>query len=191
METNFIREYYNALPKRECEKLIHFFEATVNSGNIYVSKGEVDNGGGVNRADEAIYLEKVSLEINEKINEIVGACWEKYLEEFPFLSDFAVASHTSKMQKTKPRGGFHTWHWEHKGTNHQYRNRMATWTLYLTGHEDEGETEFLAHGLKVKPEAGKFCIFPADYTAVHRGNPVYSKNKYIITGWYEYHDTGA
>lgn len=187
METSFIREYHNALPKRECEKLINFFENTVNSGNVSINYGAEDNGGGVNRVDEAIFLERVSSEINSKISNIVGSCWEAYIKEFSFLSNHTVISYSNKMQKTPPMGGFHQWHWEHNG-NHQNRNRMAVWTLYLTDHKDEGETEFLAHGLKVKPEAGKFCIFPADYTAVHRGNPVYSKDKYIITGWYEYHE---
>lgn len=187
METNFIRQYSNVISKRECEKLINFFNSTINSGLVSISYGAQDNGGGKKRTDEAIFLERVSAEITDSITEVVRTCWEKYIQEFQFLSDQAVISYANKMQKTPPMGGFHQWHWEHN-SHFMNRNRMAVWTLYLTDHEDEGETEFLAHGLKVRPEAGKFCIFPADYTAVHRGNPVYSKDKYIITGWYEYHD---
>ena len=185
--TNFIKEYHNAISVKECEKLINFFDNQIASGNVMLSQGEVDNGGGINRKDTAIFLDQVSSQINSGINKIVETCWHKYVDDFPFLMKTAVVSYASKMQKTPPHGGFHTWHWEHNG-EHTFRNRLATWTLYLTDHEDEGETEFLAHGLKVKAEAGKFCIFPADYTAVHRGNPVYSKPKYIITGWYEYNN---
>ena len=189
METSFIREYPGVLTGLECENLITFFESALVQDNIFVSNGAQDNGGGINRSDTAIYLERVSTETNEKVFDVVRRCWEQYVTEFKFLQNTGVVSYTSKMQKTPPMGGFHSWHWEHNYAPHDIsnRNRLAVWTLYLTTHEDEGETEFLAHGLKVKPEAGKFCIFPADYTAVHRGNPVYKKNKYIVTGWYEYH----
>ena len=187
METNFIRQYRSTLSHKECEKIIRFFEDTVAAGFSFVGDGSTENGGSERRVDSSIYLEKTSNEITKKINEIVVNCWGAYVTEFPFLKDYNVASYTLKMQKTPRMGGFHMWHWEHGGGT-DFRNRMAVWTLYLTDHEDEGETEFLAHGLKVKPEVGKFCIFPADYTAVHRGNPVYSKPKYIITGWYEYND---
>ena len=50
--------------------------------------------------------------------------------------------------------------------------------------DGEGETEFLWQGLRVKPKAGTVCIFPASFTHTHRGNPVYSCDKYIATGWY-------
>jgi hypothetical protein len=29
-------------------------------------------------------------------------------------------------------------------------------------------------------------IFPAAFTHTHRGNPVYSKDKYIATGWFNF-----
>ena len=185
IETNFIREYKNAFDSQDCLSLIDFFDATLSNGSIAIAKGAEDTDGGHMRYDETIYLEKTKCNLINKITHCVETCWLKYSEEFPFLQKQGIISYTQKMQKTKPMGGFHNWHWEHNSLG-MNRNRMAVWTLYLTDHEDEGETEFLAHGLKVKPEKGKFCIFPADYTAVHRGNPVYSKDKYIVTGWYEY-----
>ena len=50
----------------------------------------------------------------------------------------------------------------------------------------EGETEFIWQKLRVQPEAGKCLIWPTQFTHTHRGNPVYSTNKYIATGWYTY-----
>jgi len=89
-----------------------------------------------------------------------------------------------KVQKTPPKGGFHTWHCEHVSHNNSaYRN--LTWTLYLNDIPDgEGETEFLEYGVKVQPKKGLLCFFPAAWSHVHRGNPVYSCDKYIATGWY-------
>lgn len=187
METNFIKEYPDTLTKQECVKVINRFEELRCIFPSFEADGSTDQGGGIIRSDTALYLSRTDADLHNFVTEKVGHCWGKYIEEFRFLQGKKVISYESKMQKTEPMGGFHMWHWEHGG-KHEYRNRMAVWTLYLTDHEDEGETEFLAHGLKVKPEAGKFCIFPADYTAVHRGNPVYSKPKYIVTGWYEYND---
>ena len=64
-------------------------------------------------------------------------------------------------------------------------HRILAWTLYLNDiPEGEGETEFLWQATKVKPKAGLLCIFPASFTHTHRGNPVYSTNKYIATGWF-------
>lgn len=184
---SFIREYPNAVSRKDCAYLIDYFERYLSDGSAFVHNGNEDNNGGANRVDQAIFLNQVDNNCAGIANKAVEGCWKDYIDEFKFLDTVSVASYQCKMQKTPPMGGFHSWHWEHAGLN-GFRNRMAVWTLYLTDHEDEGETEFLAHGLKVKPEAGKFCIFPADYTAVHRGNPVYSKPKYIVTGWYEYND---
>lgn len=189
METSFIREYKNAISKEFCDEIIDAFSKSEDSGKHYVSNGAVDNGGGHRRADLALYLDRIDGDLNSRLNEVVGQCWREYLTEFKFLQNTKVISYACKVQKTMPMGGFHVWHWEHAGdpTNLSFRNRLAVWTLYLTDHENEGETEFLAHGLKVAAEAGKFCIFPADYTGVHRGNPVYKDTKYIVTGWYEYY----
>jgi len=49
---------------------------------------------------------------------------------------------------------------------------------------DALDTEFLWQGLRVQPKAGTVSIFPASFTHTHRGNPVYSCDKYIATGWY-------
>jgi hypothetical protein len=49
---------------------------------------------------------------------------------------------------------------------------------------NEAESEFLYQAVKIQPEVGKLCIFPAAPTHVHRGLTVYTKPKYILTGWF-------
>ena len=88
-----------------------------------------------------------------------------------------------KLQKTPPKGGYHVWHCEADRVPHA--NRVLAWTVYLNDiPSGEGETEFLWQGLRVQPKAGTVSIFPASFTHTHRGNPVYSCDKYIATGWY-------
>ena len=49
--------------------------------------------------------------------------------------------------------------------------------------DGEAETEFLYQKRRIKPEQGMMCIFPAGLTHVHRGNTVFTQDKYILTGW--------
>jgi hypothetical protein len=110
-------------------------------------------------------------------------CINLYAEEFWTVKNMKASSLEIKLQKTPPRGGYHVWHCEigNKTTS----DRVLVWTLYLNDIPDgEGETEFLWQGLRVKPKAGTVSIFPPAFTHTHRGNPVYSCNKYIATGWY-------
>jgi hypothetical protein len=48
----------------------------------------------------------------------------------------------------------------------------------------EGETEFIYQAIKVPPTQGSLLIWPASFSHVHRGLTVYSKPKYIVTGWF-------
>jgi hypothetical protein len=58
--------------------------------------------------------------------------------------------------------------------------------LYLNTIESGGETEFLHQRLKFKPNQGDFLLWPAGYTHTHRGDPPFSGDKYILTGWVEF-----
>jgi hypothetical protein len=50
--------------------------------------------------------------------------------------------------------------------------------------EGEAETEFYYQKLRITPKAGTVVLWPAAYTHVHRGNIVFSQNKYVVTGWF-------
>ena len=57
--------------------------------------------------------------------------------------------------------------------------------IYLNDVPDgEGETEFLYQRRRIKPTKGTVVIFPAGYTHVHKGNTMFTTDKYILTGWY-------
>ena len=89
-----------------------------------------------------------------------------------------------KVQKTEPKGGFHKWHTE-QGVGRSSNARCLVWMIYLNDlPEGEGTTEFLEFGLKLQPKQGMLVLWPAGWTHTHRGNPVYTQNKYIATGWY-------
>ena len=91
-------------------------------------------------------------------------------------------SYAVKAQKTPPQGGYHEWHYEN--ASFTAASRELVWTMYLnTMPEGEAETEFLYQRRRIKPECGMVVIWPAGLTHVHKGNTVFTEDKYILTGW--------
>lgn len=96
-----------------------------------------------------------------------------------------------KLQKTPVEGGYHRWHCEagyDPGDHSAIWRRALAWMLYLNDVDDGGETEFVYQHLRVKPKRGLLVVWPAGWTHTHRGNPPYSNDKYIATGWVGYPD---
>lgn len=180
----FIGIYENVLDENTSKNVIQLFENDL--------KNKVDNSGDkqflrdkMERYDYQKFYDSSdkSNEISSIINNALDKCINLYAEEFWIVKQLKATSTRIKLQKTPPRGGYHVWHCE-QGALEQ-ADRVLVWTIYLNDIPDgEGETEFLWQGLRVKPKAGTVCIFPASFTHTHRGNPVYSCDKYIATGWY-------
>lgn len=148
----------------------------------WMMDGAVDNGTR-NRKDHAFDFYALNNPLCEEVHSLLHTYLQKYVDKHPSFGMHAHASHICKVQKTPPKGGFHQWHME-QGLNHD-SFRTLVWTLYLNDMPDgEGETEFLEFGQKVQPKKGRLCFFPAAFTHLHRGNAVYSHDKYIATGWY-------
>jgi hypothetical protein len=82
-------------------------------------------------------------------------------------------------------GGYPYWHCEHypRDPGAESLHRTLLWTVYLNDGFEEGETEFLYQGRKVKPKAGSLLIAPAAFTHTHRGNRPQRGDKYIATSW--------
>jgi len=146
--------------------------------------GAQSNGGAVNRVDFAWNFRATNEPLNIEMHNILSESLVPYGDKYASFRNYMCASQDMKVQKTPPKGGFHTWHSEHSPhDNAPYR--VLTWTLYLNDIPDgEGETEFLEYGIKIQPKKGLLSFFPAGWQHTHRGNPVYSCDKYIATGWY-------
>jgi len=180
----FIGTYENVLSQENCKNVIELFEEDLKN-KIDVSGEHQFSKDKMQRHDfSKIYL---SDELDNKIVETVNQALEKsitlYSDEFWIVRQLKATSLMIKLQKTPPKGGYHVWHCEQD--NIKVADRVLSWTIYLNDiPSGEGETEFLWQGLRVQPKAGTVSIFPASFTHTHRGNPVYSCNKYIATGWY-------
>lgn len=185
---DFIGIYENALNKENCNFVIQEFEKhiSINPSSIVNNKNQFDNEE-MGRLDFALFAEKVLVDVSKIINETLNDCLNCYVQEFFSLKQVKARSETVKLQRTPPKGGYHFWHSEVNCRKDM--DRVLTWIIYLNDIPDgEGETEFLWQGIRVKPKAGTCVIWPAQFTHPHRGNPVYSCDKYIATGWYTYID---
>lgn len=183
---DFIGNFEGALSKEQCNFIITKFEeiyatnpsSIVNNINQFTTQE-------LGRKDYAIFAQGLLPDVSKIINECLDTCMSFYSEEYFSLKQVVARSEIIKIQRTPPRGGYHVWHSE--ALNRNSMDRVLTWILYLNDiPEGEGETEFLWQGVRVKPKAGTCTIWPAHFTHPHRGNPVYSCDKYIATGWYKY-----
>ena len=195
METPTFIESYQTEQYRLCDSIINRLEQVLGSrfnGNSaddnvddsYIMIGSETNGSSVNRTDFSVDFSAIQEPLAVDMHTLLNQYIKLYAEKYVGFASQVCFSEKMKVQKTPPKGGFHTWHCEHVSHNNSaYRN--LTWTLYLNDIPDgEGETEFLEYGVKVQPKKGLLCFFPASWTHIHRGNPVYSCDKYIATGWY-------
>jgi hypothetical protein len=185
---DFIGIYENALSKEDCDFIIQEFEKHVSTNPSCINNGEQQfNNQEMGRMDFSVYAEEFMVNVCVLINECLNKCLTLYTNEFFSLKSVRARSEVVKLQRTPPRGGYHVWHSE--VSSRENMNRVLTWVVYLNDvPEGEGETEFLWQGIRVKPKAGTCVIWPAHFTHPHRGNPVYSCDKYIATGWYTYID---
>jgi len=189
METpNFI-ECYQTEEYDFCDRAIARLEELLDSKDNpeiagHYMNGSVTNEGVVFRQDHSFNLKHLKDPLNEEMHGILRKYVPMYAEKHMGFARQPCMSESMKLQKTPPMGGFHMWHCEHgRGDSADHRN--LTWTLYLNDiPEGEGETEFIEYGYKLQPQKGLLVFFPAGWTHTHRGNPVYSCDKYIATGWY-------
>ena len=184
----FIQSYNNLASDDYCNRMVARFEELANNSSLIQTSlnSGTEQYGAKNRKDLSIFFSEQhnnSLDLQEETNKILDEGLKLYMEQYPSLgSCHNFYSHIVKVQRTPPKGGFHIWHCERGPTD---MGRCLVWTIYLNDVPDgEGETEFLEYGVKIKPKKGTVCFFPADWTHSHRGNAVYTHNKYIATGWY-------
>jgi len=189
---NHIAIFDNIVNEELCDEIIEWFEEiderVIKSpeerafkDNMSVRDGRTTNGQG-NRKDISYFADTEEAPFEHALRNAVNDCAKEYIIEYPNLGEYNLSNRMLKIQKTPPHGGYHIWHHEH---SYNFFSRILVWTLYLNDiPEGEGETEFLYQGLKVNPKKGRVCLFPSAFTHLHRGNPPYTCDKYIATGWF-------
>lgn len=196
-----IYRIHNLVSKEFCTDVIDLFEKSSfkQKGASYVEKNGVVTKTNTNTSkkstDISIYAgfdkeaeeagEPMWREVVQYINYKLENAIDSYMDEHPILDrvqKFDIEGYN--IQRYLPGEGFYNWHCENSGYNFG-KDRIFAWMIYLNDVE-AGGTEFQAQNHIEKAEAGKFLIWPAGWTHVHRGQISQTETKYIITGWHRY-----
>jgi len=192
---DFIETYKGALNDSICDQLIDYYE-----NNMDRAQERTDFQKSLNIHDMSLQLvydvkEPGTIKLLKEIDDVLWNCFSLYKKKYErsatLIHDTGIINSvvkSFKIQKTLPGEGYMHWHSEKMydivpGAADSYR-RFLVYTIYLNDINDGGETEFYYEKKKVKPEKGKVCLFPADFSYVHRGYPPKSETKYILTGWF-------
>lgn len=180
--TDHILEVSKALPSVFCLELIDWFEYKISSGGSKIhSSCEGDNDQWLNGKKFSSYTDKFGPIVDKQLQKI----YELYTEEILFRPNInfkeTLAFH--KLQKHSPEGGFRKWHCENPLNVSNQLFRHTVWMYYLNTVENGG-TNFYKPNRTIESAEGKLVLFPAHHTHIHQTQIGYTKNKYIITGWF-------
>lgn len=89
---------------------------------------------------------------------------------------------TNLIQRYQPGMGYPAPHFEKTDILRLFDLRELVWMIYLNDVPDGG-TEFVFQKRTISAERGKFLMWPAAWTHVHRGVVSKTHEKVIATGW--------
>lgn len=181
---DFIGVWKNFFPAQLCDQAISKIDKIFeNSAVVNSETGKKQfKHGKMGRHDFACVLNDYDVKLSNVVNDYLKCCLASYCREYDQLLSVKLMSYAVKAQRTPPGGGYHEWHYEN--ASYMSSNRELVWTIYLNDMpEGEAETEFLYQRRRIRPQRGMVCVFPAGLTHVHKGNTVFTEDKYILTGW--------
>jgi prolyl 4-hydroxylase len=185
---NFIMGFYLE-DTSICDKLISYHNSAETSPGIIVGR-KGSNAKNSHKKSTDCYLNVKDNIFQEYSKNCLQPATEEYIKKYPWSNMYFpwTVIETINIQHYKPGEGFYEWHTERIGSNVPGCNRHLVFMTYLNDVTDGGETEFGHQQLKVSARKGLTLIWPADWTFTHRGVTSHTQEKYIITGWYSYHE---
>lgn len=192
---NFIYVQDKALDDSICDRLIEYFE---KSTHLHTS-GFFSNSEGLKTVNPHI---KDSTDISFNLNSMTDFTWYTLIEKACFTLTKEITEYKKhyfelddnvntwkiypiiNMQRYLPGQGYKSLHCECAGKDWTDIKRILAWMIYLND-VDDGGTEFLRFG-KIEAKKGRYVIWPAYWTHVHKGEISNTKTKYILTGWYNF-----
>ena len=177
-------------PLSVCDDLISFFES-----NGHLQKSGVTAMGVKSdvkdRVDISIQPKQLDAPGHEVLKHYIGclyACYEDYLEQWPFLSEMADCLEIGNFNIGRYQPGQHFQQLHTERSSLKTLHRVLAWMTYLNDVDQGGETYFSHFDLTIKPKKGLTLIWPAEWTHAHRGNVVIDSEKYMVTGWLTFSD---
>jgi hypothetical protein len=201
----FIHRKSNFLSTDECVEFIDKFEKSkfqivgksykIEDGKyLIMSESEMVERKSKKSTDIGFYpgfmldetaIEEGWSELLENLHDKLFDALDEYQSKFQYSNTVnKIELQSYNLQRYLPGEGFYRWHCENPGFGPEL-HRCFAWMVYLND-VDDGGTEFLYQNHTEKAEAGKFLMWPAWWTHMHRGQISETKTKYILTGWFRY-----
>ena len=178
---SFIFEQKEALGIDICNEMIRRFEA--DTENQYEGRiGQLaTRDRSIKRSTDLVTSGKPHWkDLDQELFRSLGRALIEFRETYAFFRG-PFKDNGYAIQRTLP-GEFYHWHID--GGSHDFADRQLVAVWYLNDVPGPGgETEFSYQQVKVKPEAGKLCLFPPFWTHEHRGVTLQQGVKYIATTW--------
>jgi hypothetical protein len=115
--------------------------------------------------------------VHNNIYEMIWSCAKWYTDYFKIDPGFYINESFQVLKYTT--GDEFKAHYDGNTSS----RRVISPILYLNNNYEGGELEFVYHGIKIKPEAGDFYIFPANFAYAHIAHPVKEGTKYAVVTW--------
>ena len=178
------------MPENLCDDIIEYF----NKNKHLQYKGFVGGGGdGKPRTNNVKVDEKDSIDVmiyKEDLSEpfnsyriLLQECLDNYMKKYEDVNNnkrFNI-NEPYNIQYYKIGGGFKKWHFENAGR----QDRLLAFMTYLNNIEDGG-TDFKYQGFTTPAKKGLTLIWPANWTHTHKGQISKTKEKYIVTVWFNH-----
>ena len=122
-------------------------------------------------------LNETIREVNNQFFNLTAACAQWYAqyygieEQVQFREGFNLLRYQTGQEYNAHYDG---------GTN---TGRVISPILYLNDNYEGGELEFPNQKITIKPDAGDYLIFPANFAFTHIAHPVKTGTKYAIVTW--------
>ena len=176
------------IPKKVCDNLTKFMDnQSLVDGKMYSSKGSQEVIKDLKESKEIAvdFLNEDEPFHTYKIH--LDNVLQRYIKKYSYIetnTPFGLRE-AYNLQKYPVGGGFKIWHFENDFSSNLNWHRGLVFMTYLNDVEDGG-TEFLYQNLKVTAKKGLTLIWPAFFTHTHKGQISKTKEKYIVTGWFNH-----
>ncbi len=179
MNPDFIEVYDNALSHEQCEEIIKYINSQELVHGTY-GRGLVKEFWNVPNMN----LSKIH-NVNVYLRNALKECAEKYWTVHPQIKRLSWGPDKDyNLQKYEVGQSFSQLHCENDG--HRL-NRMMVWMFYLNTIVDGGGTYFENYNKTLDAVEGRCVIWPAYWTHYHKGIVSNTEEKYIATGWFNFH----
>jgi hypothetical protein len=137
------------------------------------------------------YVSHDSPAVHKPMLDFASGCLDSYLATFPSANKFPSFSVTESYQVLRylDGGAYHTVHSDFYPYG-MYNRRHLTGVGFLNDVAEGGELVFPQQNDAIRPQAGRFVIFPSGWTHSHKTLPPVGQSRYVLQMWWGFDQYG-